>query len=320
MILIISDNYDQSTNKVIDWLKYYNAEYLRINETTKIHVTKISIKNKELKILLRIEDTEIDLDQINSVWYRRGHINIKRYVDVRKINEAFKEISSQIINHLNIEVGDLVEYITYILNKKRTINSANKPNLNKLICLDEARQVGLLIPDTLITSEKRFVDSNGSLITKSISNSPNFIDFTRAEEFHCSTKLVSAIKLELNFFPSLLQQNLVKDFEVRTFFLNGKFYSCAFFSQKYEKSKIDFRCGGNQIRKVPFGLPYSIRTKLSSLIKKLDINCGTIDIIYHNRKYYFLEINPVGQFEDVSYYGNYNLERIIADELINNEN
>ena len=47
------------------------------------------------------------------------------------------------------------------------------------------------------------------------------------------------------------------------------------------------------------------------------MNCGSLDFILNkNLDYVFLEVNPVGQFEQVSRPGNYFLERKIAKELL----
>jgi D-alanine-D-alanine ligase-like ATP-grasp enzyme len=51
-------------------------------------------------------------------------------------------------------------------------------------------------------------------------------------------------------------------------------------------------------------------------MNKLDLNCGSIDmIVTPKNEYVFLEVNPVGQFGMVSYPCNYNLEKKIAEYL-----
>jgi len=51
-------------------------------------------------------------------------------------------------------------------------------------------------------------------------------------------------------------------------------------------------------------------------MKKINLDNGSIDIIVDNNgKYYFLEINPVGQFGMVSIPCNYYLEKKIANYL-----
>lgn len=44
---------------------------------------------------------------------------------------------------------------------------------------------------------------------------------------------------------------------------------------------------------------------------------GSLDILYSNdNNFYFLEVNPVGQFDYVSYFGNFNLYKLTAEKLI----
>jgi len=50
---------------------------------------------------------------------------------------------------------------------------------------------------------------------------------------------------------------------------------------------------------------------------EVGLNCASIDLIKStNGKYYFLEINPVGQFGMVDFPCNYGLHKIVAEELI----
>lgn len=52
-------------------------------------------------------------------------------------------------------------------------------------------------------------------------------------------------------------------------------------------------------------------------MKRIDLITGSIDIIKStNGKYYFLEVNPVGQYLAPSFLCNYNLPKIIAEWLI----
>jgi len=47
----------------------------------------------------------------------------------------------------------------------------------------------------------------------------------------------------------------------------------------------------------------------------LDLNCGSLDFIKSGDKYYFLEVNAIGQFLGLSFICNYSLEKEIATYL-----
>ncbi|WP_228414336.1 hypothetical protein [Chryseobacterium sp. CH21] len=118
-------------------------------------------------------------------------------------------------------------------------------------------------------------------------------------------------------FHHFFQEKIEKDFEIRTFYLNGHCWSMAIFSQNDEQTKTDFRKYNKKKpnRNVPYLLPKHIEDKIELLMKSLDINCGSLDFIKAGEKYYFLEINPIGQFSSLSRTCNYALEQKLAEYL-----
>jgi glutathione synthase/RimK-type ligase-like ATP-grasp enzyme len=64
-----------------------------------------------------------------------------------------------------------------------------------------------------------------------------------------------------------------------------------------------------------YKLPKEVEQKISILMNKLDLNCGSLDFIKSGNNFYFLEINPIGQFLGLSYKTNSNLEKKIAEYL-----
>jgi len=193
---------------------------------------------------------------------------------------------------------------------------------NKLIYLQKAAECGLLIPATLISSDKNVLHSfkYKKKITKSIQdifgavyNFTHYFSLTEQAD-NCF------LNKQLNFFfPSLIQMQLNKLFELRIFFIKNEFYSMAIFSQENNKTKIDYRNNDKRFpnRYVPFKLPFHIQDKLSNLIKWTNLNTGSIDmVVTTSMDYYFLEINPCGQFGFVSENCNYFIDKRIAKYLI----
>lgn len=53
----------------------------------------------------------------------------------------------------------------------------------------------------------------------------------------------------------------------------------------------------------------------------IDLNSGSIDMLVSKKnEYIFLEVNPIGQFAQVSYPCNYYIQKEIASELIKIKN
>lgn len=310
MVLIISNDSDSSTDKVIEWLEYYKCEWFRINNedivTFEFEVDDICIK---------IDEFKLKLSDIKSVWYRRGLLNSNLFKK-RKLRPNVPD--NDIDNFLNHENEHLRQYIYFLLSRRKSLNLKTHPEVNKLIIIDLAAECGLEVPKSFILdSLYNLRKIKSSLITKTISGNPS-VFYQNSQGVLYTTKVNVLESSPETFSPSLFQEHIEKKYELRIFYLNGETYSMAIFSQNDDQTMIDFR-KYNMVRpnrNVPFVLPQDIKKKIIQLMKKINLNCGSIDMIYSKKnKFVFLEVNPVGQFGMVSYPCNYNLEQKIAKFL-----
>jgi glutathione synthase/RimK-type ligase-like ATP-grasp enzyme len=121
------------------------------------------------------------------------------------------------------------------------------------------------------------------------------------------------------FFPSIIQEEIEKEIEIRVFIAEAKFYSMAIFSQNSGRTDVDFRNYDHNKpnRNVPYTLPLKVKSAIKRLMKGLGINTGSVDLIKNKAgEYYFLEVNPSGQYGMVSQPCNFNINRDIAEILI----
>jgi ATP-GRASP peptide maturase of grasp-with-spasm system len=313
MILIISKRGDYSTFSVIEYISYNNLKYIRINAED-----EVKIKYCGLEISIEANNKIFYLSEIKSVWYRRGFLNIKNHYfsKVRPIEELQNE-----------EISKLIQFIYYNLENIRHINTIRDNDVYKLIVSDIARKINISVPTDYIfstreTIENKTIGFESHFITKVISGHcmQNFNNFTI---YNYSSILDKEQIKQDNFFPSLVQNYIHKKYELRIFYLSGLFYTMAIMSQNDKQTTIDFRVYNDvkPNRNVPFRLPEEIEIKLDKLMQKLNLNCGSIDmIVTPENEYYFLEVNPVGQFGMTSYPCNYNLENKIAKYLADYEN
>ena len=320
MILIKSKSFELSSNVVYKWIKYLKHDVIRINRWD-FNQNNILIKkhtNKEI----HIEYNRTSLSSIDRFWYRRESTNYPTFIIPKKITNGH-EINKHIINEI-----DFIKEVFYnsLINKDK--NSLSKPwkgNLNKITTICSAESVGLSIPEFVITNEKihlnDFFKRRKQIVVKPISNVVTVK--ANGESLFPYTKILlnDDLKNIPNFFfPSLFQEYIEKKLEIRTFFMDGQFFSMAMFTQQDSKTTIDFRNYNfkSPIRTVPFKLPEIVENKLIALFELLNLKSVSIDIILSKKnEYVFLEINPVGQFGMVSYPCNYYLEKKIANKLIN---
>ncbi len=337
MVLILTNEDDYSTNEVIDWLIHYNADFRRINGGEYLLIDEIEIGNspEASDITIVTQDGErLSFREIKAYWYRRGEIRIHPESHIQ--NELFalplKDIDSKnelkngtgFLDYFNGEIGDLSKYLNSYLQGIPSIGSFFHNYTNKLENLRIAESCGLTIPETLITGNKSnaaaFIVKHGRTIGKAIRNGIGIktVDFT----YSGMTVLYTEEDIELLpeiFFPQLFQQCINKRYELRVFFLDDEFYASAIFSQNDKKTELDFRNYNYERpnRTPPYNLPSAIKTKLISFMKMVGMNSGSIDMVVTDKmEFIFLEVNPIGQFSQVSKPCNYHLEKRIAQNLI----
>lgn len=309
MILISSDQYDYTTNDVIDWIVSFERQFTRINKKDQY---KILFDGS--KIELEFKDQVLNFERIEGYFYRRGKI-------------GFNQDSGSVkyLHDIRLEHSEIIDqYINYILENKVSIGKHSNNALNKLIVLQVAKSIGLKIPDSYIFTSKEDAEiSNQNLITKNHSNS---------SFFQCDDGVLIAYtavldkdtyqKLPDSFSPSLFQKRIKKKYELRIFYLKEKIWSMAIFSQANTATENDYRKNSeNVVRNVPYSLPDEIKEKIITLMNRLNLDTGSIDLIVNTQdEYIFLEINPIGQFGSVSFNCNYNIEKEIANILIHENN
>ncbi|MCF2220967.1 grasp-with-spasm system ATP-grasp peptide maturase [Chryseobacterium sp. PS-8] len=300
MILIISNNNDRTTIQVMRWLSRINKKFICIRED---NTFQVKVQNK--RIYLESHNSQFFLDEITSIWYRRGGLRFKRH----------KYENPSVNMHMNEAQHWLEDYVMQTLESKKHINKQSNCHVNKLLVLEQAQNVGLDVPEFYLAENTDNVIL-GKTITKSITG--NVIIESLDEDLGgiMYTKVIEVAEKE-DFFITFFQEKIDKDFEIRSFYLNGKIFSMAIFSQNDDQTKIDFRKYNIEKpnRNVRYNLPKEIEEKIRRLMENLDLNCGSLDFMKSGNNYYFLEVNPIGQFGNVSLDCNYYLEKEIADYL-----
>lgn len=325
MIIILSVNGDSSTNEVISWLNYFRAPWIRINEDDHISFERLAYKNNKITAFrLRVNNDLVDLTTVKSYWYRRGGLNNSKQ---RKRRPKFSDsaVQENINVYLEEEIDNVFNFVyKYLEATKTSINSFLSSRNDKSYFQFRAVEAGLSVPDSVTSVSQHdavdfFERNGGEVITKSINELFSF-NHEDKNYFTRTYPLSAEYLAECSpvFFPTLFQQYIPKCVELRIFYLNSMVYAMAIFSQQNEQTKIDFRNYDDEYpnRCAPFRLPADIEDKLDSFMKKVNLNCGSIDMILTpNNEYIFLEVNPVGQFGMVSFPCNYYLEKKIAQTL-----
>jgi ATP-GRASP peptide maturase of grasp-with-spasm system len=240
-------------------------------------------------------------------------------------------LTDHLNDRLKQEDRRLREHFHHVLrNRCAVLGSADGSSPNKLVVLELARELGLRTPPFRVTTSRQYtqvlLDSGASYVSKAMSDGLYAFDVKESRAgYFTYTELLESSSLEgldERIAPSFFQQYIEKTLELRVFFLDKTFRTVGIVSQTDEQTRVDYRKYNlaKPNRMIPFQLPREIEDKLSLLADRLGLNTGSIDLILDEAgEFYFLEVNPVGQFGPLSADCNLSIERLIAERLLAHE-
>lgn len=125
----------------------------------------------------------------------------------------------------------------------------------------------------------------------------------------------SLIRLPEKFHYSLFQEEIIGDFELRVFYFMGKCFSSALFKSTNKADIRQHNKNNLHDRLVPYKLDNFNTNKIKRFMDKVNLESGSLDFLVKDGVMYFLEVNPVGQFDYVDGCGNYKIDQYIALQL-----
>lgn len=329
MIWIFSSSKsDRTIKSVQEWIFLMNYQSI-VSVLHKDHIEIINILETPTgnECIITLNGISIDTGKIKSIWFKGGGVELVDFIKQYKSKSQLVSFRDGIIYYLSAYSAAKLEVVLHEFSKKKILGANFVGRFNKINALAIAKDVGLATPPTLLTGNKEdireFMQTYGGIVCKSLDLNFDFYDVRNETWFHSYTTDFSIEEIEKlpdKFALSIFQKKIEKKYEIRIFYLNGRCYSMAIFSQQNSKTLIDYRRYDNEQmnRVVPYKLPVSIQKLLVHFMKKADLKTGSIDLIKSkNNEFIFLEVNPIGQFSYLSGNCNYYLEKKIAEYLTN---
>lgn len=319
MILLLSSGDDTNLDYIIEWFRFYDHPYLRLNSDDLLN-DAVHLALSPARLMIR--NRAVDLDAIRAIWLRR----FSNFRSSQYWQESRHLVRRDALEQLDREHRVLLGGLTALLADRHWLTHPAHANVNKLDMLVRAQQCGLTVPDTHVVTRARDLAAllqTGEFICKSLYE-PMFVK-DGGGFYTMFTTRIEAADLELvsdEFAPSLVQRLVAKQYELRVFYLDGECYTMAIFSQQRERSKLDFRNidWTDPPRQVPYRLPADVADRIHSFMTAVGLNSGSLDLIKGaDDRYYFLEVNSVGQFGMVAFPCNYPLYEKIALHLIRHD-
>lgn len=276
-ILIITCSYDKTIDYIIEKNKY-RANFFRFNVDLFADYG-ITISNSYWEISYR--NNTINSNTTLSIYYRKP-----TFPDTSDFAPEYRRIINSDI--LAIIDGLANSFSGVVLTKPYLLRQAE----NKIFQLIYAKSHSILMPKSFIGNNDHWKCINDQRIIKPISvgkiETSSGIAIIQTNLMHENDSYDSP---ELT--PVYIQEYIKKSFEVRITVVDDDFFAVKIVSD----NMIDWRAGNNNQYEI-IDIPIEIKKCIKMMMKDFQLRFGAIDYIVDvDGKWYFLEINPNGQWQ-----------------------
>lgn len=294
---IIADVFDVHADLVEQKLRRFGMEPYRLNLDVE-SLTKTRTTYADSTWVLHLPDGRcLDLSSVKKVYLRRAFVEMP--MELREEQDDDWRIWENEWNRTLIGMYYALRNASWI-NPFRQAFAAE----NKYYQYDLAQQIGFRIPQTLVSNERKllidFCKRHDKTVIKLMSQ-----DFYGTQQEGYKSIYVNQISsADLHEFgeagenPVVLQEYIPKQFEVRYTVVADGHFACQIDSQKSQIAGVDWR--RYDIPHTPHSMiepPPEIRQKVAGLMQQLGLIFGALDfVVTPQGEWYFLEINPMGQW------------------------
>jgi len=286
-ILFVTNREDFAIDYLIYNFKNKGVPYLRLNSED---ISEISICHNISTTILQIKNITFDLSKVKSVYFRRAPT---------VFHKSFENADVQFVNR---ERRDFLEGL-YISLGAKWINPIFSTYMSerKIFQLNLAKSIGFTTPKSLASNNPEkiisFMETNKRNIIKPISHGLQITN-EGAYSIHTSEitrKNLCEKKHTIIECPVLIQERVANCCDIRATVVGKKIFAVEI--HKENKEEVDWRKPGEKISYKDHSLPKSIEQLIFKLHKSLSLTYSGIDFIYTPaQQYYFLEINPAGEW------------------------
>lgn len=311
-ILIISNRFDFTTDYVCLELKKRKCKYLRLNrDEFSSYKISLDIFNSNLSILFNDELYVVDQKHLKSIYYRAPiYLRDIYKPNIPKEEQLYRTQWTAFIRNLTF-----FENVTWLNNPISTFKAENK-----VIQLKYAKKLGFHCPETIITNNEKFnINPSNSYILKSLDTGVLRIDDKEAFIYSNVVRGQDILDSNLSLSPVILQEYLYPKIDIRVTIIGNKIYAVKIMKHN-QGIDGDWRKEKNDVDFIPLILPSDIHLKCIQIVKSLGLAFGAIDLIYSEGIYYFIELNPTGEWAWLVDSANQNIHLGICDYLEGLEN
>lgn len=308
-VLIISNSMDFTTDLICIELNKRNVKYVRLNrDMFNKYKIKVDIENISMFIGINEEEYIISDKNLVSIYYRAPVFlreNFTKYINMEK--QLYRSQWMSFMRNLSI-----FENCRWVNNPNSTFTAEDK-----LLQLKKAKEIGFNIPNTLLVNSLDYLDikDEEQYVVKSLDTV--LLKHNNKESF-AYTNIISGKELKksrLDIAPIIFQKYISGKTDIRATVIGNKIIPL-----KIEKNNIgingDWRLEKENVEYSAIKLPEEIEKKCIKIVETFKLSFGGIDLVEKNGKYYFIEINPTGEWAWLNEKSNSRIDKAICDYLL----
>lgn len=311
MILCITHSQDfYNIDLFFEYLSSRNIPFFRLNSDRLNHFQKISVNENTFELTDESGKT-IHSDHIKGVWHRKAwRISVPEELD-----QDYEKIFLNEYGNLRYNLMTVLEDIPWI----NPYENEKKIDGNKMLQLKIAQKNNLTIPKTVYSNDEEKITTffHQYCKGKGIAKLHGVTAKTMSGENMTSTMVIEEDTLEhlsdIAYCPMIFQPYIDKEYELRIVYVDGEFFT----GMINNSENADWRIAREGYFWSAYELPDSVKKDLTSMMEEMGLYIGAIDMIKgKDGQYYFLEVNPQGEWGMLQKELGFPIAEKIADNLI----
>ncbi|MDQ1097018.1 MULTISPECIES: MvdC/MvdD family ATP grasp protein [Chryseobacterium] len=311
MILCITHSGDYyNVDLFFAYLKSKGIPFFRLNSDHLNHLQKISIGQDSFELTDEDGNT-VHSDDIKGVWNRKTW----GVQAPEEMEEEYRPVFINEYRNLTYNLITSLEHLPWI----NPYESERKTDGNKMYQLRVAQKNQLNVPETLFSNDAEKITSffyrccNG----KAVAKLHGVMSKSMTGEQMLSTMIIEEDSLDsiedIAYCPMIFQPYIEKEYELRIVYVDGIFFT----GKINNADHADWRVANSNYFWSAYTLPENICQNLTAMMRELVLCLGAIDMIRgKDGNYYFLEVNPQGEWGMLQKELDFPIAETIADYLI----
>lgn len=285
--LVVSSTIDYSSDLICYELEKRGHSYLRINRDRFASYEIIySLEENKLEILINNQTYKIAPENLESVYFR-APVFLRTGKPYVLEEQLYRSQWSAFIR--NLIVFDTARWLNHPVSTYQAEN--------KLFQLKLAKEQGLEVPTTFTGNAiPKEINIDRSFIVKSLDTA---LFYENGSEMFTYSNIVKGHELmnsELQYAPVIIQECLEKKTDIRVTVIGNRLFAVSILKDGHRIDGDWRQTSSEELNYIPIDLPSEIKQKILSLMKELNLAFGGVDLALVDGKYYFIEVNPTGEW------------------------